>query len=104
MGSKQIVNAPTIKNKVFDILKKFYINLSSTLSGSDIVHPVGLSWSKLIVIASVSLFMKIGIRKWNYFGVKKFFFGNFDFINEFKNEFSDNNEKSHNWSRNGVDC
>ena len=36
------------------------------------------------------------------FWCQEIFFGNFDFINEFKNEFKDNNEKSYNWSRNGV--
>ena len=39
---------------------------------------------KTSVIASVSWFMEIGLRKWNYFGVKKIFFENFDLINECK--------------------
>ena len=38
--------------------------------------------------------MKIGLRKWNYFGVNEFFSVNFDFENKCKNEFQDNNEKS----------
>ena len=32
--------------------------------------------------------------KMNFFGVKEFFFVNFDFKNECKNEFKNNNEKS----------
>ena len=44
---------------------------------------------------------KIG-RKWNYFGDKKFFLGNFDFINWYKNEFKYNNEKLFSWSENGF--
>ena len=39
---------------------------------------------------------------WNFFGVKEFFFMNFDFKNRCKNEFKDNNEKSCSWSRNRV--
>ena len=46
--------------------------------------------------------MKIGLQKWNFFGVKEFFFMNFDFKNGCKNEFKDNNEKSCSWSRNRV--
>ena len=37
---------------------------------------------------------KIGPRKWKFFGVRDFFFVNFDFKNGCKNEFDDNNEKS----------
>ena len=40
--------------------------------------------------------VKIGLRRWVFFGVKDFFI-NFDFKNEYKNKFQDNNEKS--WSR-----
>ena len=47
-------------------------------------------------------FIKIGLRKWNFFGVKEFFFVNFDFKNECKNEFEDNNEKSCRWFDNKV--
>ena len=36
------------------------------------------------------------------FWCQEFFFENFDFINEFKNEFKDNNEKSSRLSRNRV--
>ena len=36
--------------------------------------------------------MKIGRRKWNFFGVKEIFRINFHFNNECKNEFTDNNE------------
>ena len=46
--------------------------------------------------------MKIGLRKWKFFGVKEFFFINFDFKNGCKNEFKGNNEKSCSWSRNRV--
>ena len=46
--------------------------------------------------------MIIGRRKWNYFGVKKFFFENLDLKNEWKNEFKDKNEKSCSWSINSV--
>ena len=45
---------------------------------------------------------KIGFRKWIFFGVKEFFFMNFDFKNRCKNEFKDNNEKSCSSSRNRV--
>ena len=31
-------------------------------------------------------FMKIGLRKWNFFDVKEFFFMKFDFKNGYKNE------------------
>ena len=37
-----------------------------------------------------------------FFCVKEFFFINFDFENECKNELRDNNEKSCSWSRNKV--
>ena len=37
-----------------------------------------------------------------FFGVKEFFFMNFDLKNGCKNEFKDNNEKSWNWSKNRV--
>ena len=37
---------------------------------------------------------KIGLREWNFFGVKEFFFMNFDSKKGCKNEFEDNNEKS----------
>ena len=46
--------------------------------------------------------MKIDLRKWIFFGVKEFFFINFDFRNGCKNQFKDNNEKSCRWSRNRV--
>ena len=46
--------------------------------------------------------MKIGLRKWNFFGVKEFFLMNFDLKNGCKNEFKDNNEKSWSWSKNRV--
>ena len=36
--------------------------------------------------------MKIGLQKWNFFGVKEFFSWIFDFKNGCKNEFSDTNE------------
>ena len=69
--------------------------------------------SKLIVQNSIPNFLSrlLGLKKkmknmyismkiikkithWNFFGVEKFFFVNFDFKNKFKNEFEDNNEKS----------
>ena len=46
--------------------------------------------------------MKIELRKWNFFGVKEFFFMNFDFKNGCKNEFKDNSEKSCSWSSKRV--
>ena len=46
------------------------------------------------LFAKYVLLDKIGIRKGNFFGVKGFFFVNFDFKNGCKNEFEDNNEKS----------
>ena len=51
---------------------------------------------------NICWFMKIGLCKWNFFCVNWFFFINFDFKNECKNEFRDNNEKSCSWSRNNV--
>ena len=38
--------------------------------------------------------IKIDLRKRTFFGVKEFFFVNFDFKNGCENEFEDNNEKS----------
>ena len=49
------------------------------------------------VILNICCFTKIGLRKWNFFGVM-----NFDLKNDFKNEFKDNNEKSCSWYRNRV--
>ena len=46
--------------------------------------------------------MKIGLQKWNFFGVEEFFRMNFYFKNWCKNEFNDNNEKSWSLSRNRV--
>ena len=46
--------------------------------------------------------MKNGLRKWNFLGVKVFFYMNFDSKNGRENEFKDNNEKSSSWSRNKV--
>ena len=46
--------------------------------------------------------IKIGLRKWNFFGVKEFFVVYYDFKNGCKNEFQDNNEKSCNWFKNKV--
>ena len=47
-------------------------------------------------------FIKIGLRKWNFFGAKEFFYMIFDFKNGCKNEFKDNNEKSCKWARKRV--
>ena len=47
-------------------------------------------------------FMKIGLWKWNFFGLKEIFFMTFDLKNGCKNEFEDNNEKLYSWSRNRV--
>ena len=44
-------------------------------------------------------FMKIGLWKWNFFGVTELFFIIYDFKNGCKNEFKNNNEKSCSWSR-----
>ena len=46
--------------------------------------------------------LKIGVWRWNFFGVKEYFFMNFDLKNSCKNEFEYNNEKSCSWSRNRV--
>ena len=46
--------------------------------------------------------IKIGLRKWNFFDAKEFFYMIFDFKNGCKNEFKDNNEKSCSWSRKRV--
>ena len=46
--------------------------------------------------------MKIGLRKWNFFGVKEFFIGYYDCKNEGKNEFPDDKERSCNGFKNKV--
>ena len=45
---------------------------------------------------------KFIIRNWNYFGVKKIFFGNFDVKNGCQTEFKDDKGKSCSWSRNRL--
>ena len=50
--------------------------------------------------------IKIGLRKWNFFGVKEFFLVNFYVKNGCKNEFEDNNDKScsrfKNWTHESI--
>ena len=89
----------------------FPAELTPTLAGSDIVFSGGraaditptllVSECDLLQL-NICCFMKIGLRKWNFFGVKDFFFMNFDFKNWCKNGFKDNNDKSCSWSRNRV--
>ena len=40
----------------------------------------------------MSWLIKIGLRKWNFFGVEEFFFVYYDFKNGWKNKFDDNNK------------
>ena len=51
-----------------------------------------------LTLLEILLFIKIGLRKLNFFGAKEFFYIIFDFKNGCKNEFKDNNEKSCSWS------
>ena len=55
---------------------------------------------KTSVVVSVCWFLKICLRKWQYFGAKEFYFTNFDFRNGCRNKFQDHDEKLWSWFRN----
>ena len=51
-------------------------------------------WNRELHLLKIWSFIKIGLRQWNFFGVKEFFLVNLVCKNECKNEFQDNNKKS----------
>ena len=74
---------------------KFTIKAYFTLSTQTLFE----AYKDLLIIWIKNIFC---LRKWNFFGVKEFFFVYNDFKNWCKIKFQDNNEKSCSWFKNNV--